>query len=227
MKNFILILRFFLVLSLIWFAVSLLYPHHLFKIEKFEYFIREFLNISWLLVPFVARILIGLLFVISFLLFFYWKKTWWVIFLAPIMIGIPFILNPILLKNFERVSVASSLFLPDKLIEFANDEDEVLLAYLSASCLYCHNAAKKLFVAQQTSKYFPKVKVVGVSEEIEKLFSKTNTQFEYVLISKDEFLELTNYQYPKVHFIKNGKIERVYDGYSLNYKALHDFSKKR
>lgn len=227
MKN-ILIVTFRLLLAgaLVYTGVKVLYPHIFFRIEKLEYFIIKLLPISWLVIPFISRFLIGLFFVISFLMALYWPRVSWLKYLSPLMLVIPFIINPVLPKDFKDEVAEVNENIHHELADFATSEERVLVAYLSANCLYCYNAAQKLYAAKLSSKHFPEVKVIGVTESINLLFEKTGTDFNYTLIDKDLFLQLTDYQYPKIHLVENGVIKKKYNGYTLNYRVMHNLSQK-
>lgn len=225
MKNILIVIFRLLLASVLVFAgVKVLYPHIFFRIEKLEYFIIKLFPISWLAVAFVSRFFIGLFFVAAFLLAMYWPKVTWMKYLSPLMLVIPFIINPVLPEDFKDEVVEVNEEIHHELTDFAGSEDRVLVAYLSANCLYCYNAAQKLYAAKLGSEYFPEVKVIGVTESINLLYEKTDTEFPYTLIDKDLFLQLTDYQYPKVHLVENGVVKKKYNGYTFNYRVLYNLS---
>jgi thioredoxin-related protein len=227
MKNLlIIIVRIIAAVILSYIGYTFLYPHFLFPIEKFEYRLRLFSGFNWLMIPFIARLIVSLFFIMAFLLLFYWPKIKWVRFLAPLTVAIPFLINPVLPKDFKDEVPVLSENVNENFAELVQTSDRYLIAYLSAGCLYCRNAAKKIYVASLTSKTFPEVLVVSTSESIEELFAKTDTRFPYTLIDKDLFSELTEYQYPKIHLIENGKVVKKYNGYTFNYRVLANLSKK-
>ena len=227
MKYILIILRILLASFIIWLASSILYPYKTFKVESFEYSLRTILHLNWLIIPFVSRILIGLLFCIAFLLLFYWKKIKWVRFLAPLSLVIPFIINPVFTKNFKDLTQEKNTFIHQEIEVAIKNNDKTIVALLTPSCRYCINAGKKLVAAKKTSKNFPPIILAGVTEEgVKELKEILDYDFEYILLGKDLFLELSEYQFPKIHLIENQKLAKVYDGHSLNYYVLNQLSKK-
>lgn len=227
MKDIIIILRILLAGIFIWFGVKLLFPHNTFRIENFEYQLRGFLHLNWLAIPFLSRILIGLLFCTAFLLTFYWKKIKWLKYFTPLALIIPFIINPVFPKNLKDLTQEKNVIVHEDLKVAVRNNDKTIIALLTPSCRYCINAGKKLVAAKNSSKNFPQIILAGVTEEgVKELIEILDYEFEYILLGKDLFLELSEYQFPKIHLIENQKLMKVYDGYSLNYYVLNHLSKK-
>lgn len=227
MKYFVVLFRILIAGLTIWLGVSILYPHHNFRVESFEYSLRTILHLNWLIIPFASRLLIGLLFCIAFLLLFYWKKIKWIKYFTPLALSIPFIINPVFPKNFKDLNQEKNTFIHGEIEVVIKNDDKTIVALLTPSCRYCINAGKKLVAAKKTSKNFPSILLAGVTEEgVKELKGLLNYDFEYVLLGIDLFLELSEYQFPKIHVIENQKLKKVYDGHSLNYYVLNQLSKK-
>jgi thioredoxin-related protein len=185
-----------------------------------------FAGFNWLFIPILARLIVSLFFIAAFMFLFYWPRIKWIKFLAPLTIIIPFLINPVLPKDFKDVVEIVAQPVHEDISEFSPMADRYLLAYFSAGCLYCRNAAKKLYVASKTAENFPEILVISTSESIQDLFDITQTNFQYTLIDKEIFSELTEYQYPKIHLVENGVVVKKYNGYTFNYRVLNDLSKK-
>lgn len=226
MKYFFIIARFFLAVLFISIGISVLYPHNAFKIFIFENSIREIFKLGWLVIPFVSRLLIGLLFIASFLLLFYWKKIKWVRFLAPLVIIIPFITHPVSQKRLNYTTEIIDENIHEKLKEVIKKDEKLIVAYLTSSCKYCIIAGKKLVTAKKTSNKMPPILLAAATMKgVEELQEILDYEFDYILLGQDLFLELSDYQFPKIHLVENQKIKRKYGFGTFNYGVLHYLSK--
>ena len=124
-----------------------------------------------------------------------------------------YIVSPIaqysLIDNPVKNVVERDLALLRKYIDFNTlDEESVIIALFSTQCNYCFESAEKIGITQKLKSFKKIISVFNSDIEDVKLFIKNaNYSTAIILSSKDDFLKLTDYNYPKFFVInKNGII---------------------
>tara|TARA_B110001452_G_scaffold54171_1_gene41565 strand:+ start:322 stop:1182 length:861 start_codon:yes stop_codon:yes gene_type:complete len=87
-------------------------------------------------------------------------------------------------------------------------EESVLIALFSSNCNYCFDSAEKIGITQKFKSFKKIISIFSSNLEDAKLFVKnSNYSTSIILSTKNDFLKLTEYHYPKFYLIhKNGSI---------------------
>jgi hypothetical protein len=124
-----------------------------------------------------------------------------------------YIVSPIaqysLVDNPNKNVVERDLALLRKYIDFNTlDQESVVIALFSTQCNYCFESAEKIGITQKFKSFKKIISIFSSDIEDAKLFiENASYSTAIILSSKDDFLKLTDYNYPKFFVInKNGII---------------------
>lgn len=218
MKTFI---RILLAAIFIYIGLSFLLPHNAYPIEHFEQFLSTFLPFNWKFLAVFSRVLVGLFFIIAFLLLFYWEKIKWMKYVSILMLSIPFIINPVFPDSFKDVSPE---YYEDIAFNVENPNIETVLVYVSPNCLHCKEALIKLDRAKKNSANFSNVRVISYNYKIQNYMDEKELNLPLDSISPELFLKITKGSFPKFQFVKNSKILKKWSSSEFNYAVLDNLS---
>tara|TARA_B110000879_G_scaffold21055_1_gene26599 strand:- start:2682 stop:3542 length:861 start_codon:yes stop_codon:yes gene_type:complete len=128
--------------------------------------------------------------------------------------------NPV--KNVDERDSA----LLRKYIDFNTlDEESVIIALFSTKCNYCFESAEKIGITQKLKSFKKIISVFNSDIEDAKLFiENANYSTTIILSSKDDFLKLTDYNYPKFFVINKNGIISSYDASSFQERTIDKLS---
>ena len=141
-----------------------------------------------------------------------------------------YIVSPIaqysLIDNPVKNVVERDLALLRKYIDFNTlDEESVIIALFSTQCNYCFESAEKIGITQKLKSFKKIISVFNSDIEDVKLFIKNaNYSTAIILSSKDDFLKLTDYNYPKFFVINKNGIISSYDASSFQERTIDRLS---
>ncbi|MDG2397192.1 MAG: hypothetical protein P8M03_06020 [Flavobacteriaceae bacterium] len=125
-------------------------------------------------------------------------------------------------KNFPFQKYSN--FIPSGRIDLA--EKEGLVAIFNLDCDHCQEAAIELSIMKKKHEAFPKVFVLYFKEgstsvkEFEKI---SGSQFPYTLIDVNSFFDLIGDSPPRIYYINNGKVIKIWDdNFTDNIKSFFD-----
>lgn len=203
-------------------GLKFLLPHYLYPIEHFEQWLVEFLPFSWKVTSILARVIVGLFFVIAFFLLFYWEKIKWMKYVSVLMIFIPFIINPVFPENFKDLTKEYN---ENAAFEIQNPEKETILVYVSAKCSHCKEAMIELDIAKKKSEKFSEVKVISYNSKIQEFINDEELDLQLDTIPTKLFLKITKGSFPKFQLVKENKILKKWSNNEFNYAVLDNLSK--
>jgi len=105
--------------------------------------------------------------------------------------------------------------------ELRTSEGNQVLLFVSLSCSHCYETTRML--AAMKRKY-PSLNVrlmLFNDEGVEKFQSFANADFEHSVIEAEGFIKVTDGRVPAILNIKDGEIDKHWDGKSFNYAALN------
>ena len=141
-----------------------------------------------------------------------------------------YIVSPIaqysLIDNPVKNVVERDLALLRKYIDFNTlDEESVIIALFSTQCNYCFESAEKIGITQKLKSFKKIISVFNSDIEDVKLFIKNaNYSTAIILSSKDDFLKLTDYNYPKFFVINKNGIISSYKASSFQERTIDKLS---
>ncbi len=94
-------------------------------------------------------------------------------------------------------------------------DGEKLLCVFNLDCEHCQEAARELASLQRDGTPLPEVYVLFFSEDAvtpDSFFTVTNSRFPYRMIELAEFLDFIGNAPPRIYWLKEGSIERFWDG---------------
>ena len=128
------------------------------------------------------------------------------------------ILSCILAMFIFLLPVNSSNFSSESNTEYSvlynSIQKKKILCFFDPSCEHCMDAAKKIVELKKTNNNFPEVKILfmdafdnGMEEEIEQFFKHIGMEFDYQLLSIQEFNPIfwDKYQFPGVLYMYEGE----------------------
>ncbi len=210
---------------LIFIGLKLLLPFKDYPMAHVEQFLIQIIHFNWKTIAIVARVLVGFLFVLAFLLLFYWKKTKWTKYVAILMIAIPFIVNAVFPSQFKvqnNISNETLIYLPTK-----NTQEKTLFIYVSNNCIHCKEALKRIYIAKNISNNFPEVHVVSYNTKIQSFMNENHINLSLDSISATQFMEITQGSFPKFELVKNNTIINKWHPTEFNYAVLDELSKEK
>lgn len=99
-------------------------------------------------------------------------------------------------------------------------EDQFLL-FVSTGCPHCFEITRK-FAAIQRNYPELEIRLVLFDSTSVSIFQEfANSKFPFSVISAKAFVEVTDRKVPRIIHMKNDKIEKQWDGQTLNYSALN------
>jgi thiol-disulfide isomerase/thioredoxin len=219
------IIQVIIALGLITLALFLLLPYQNYPIEHFEQSLIQIIPLSWKLIAVLARLLIGLLFVLAAYLIFNRFKNEWLNLITYAMVSLPFIINPVYFQDLKLpVSKLSNQPLIFDLNATSNEK--VLVAYLSYNCSHCKEAAKKLDAAVKANKNFTKVKVISYNFKLKEYFNQNHINLPLDTILPQQFMEITQGSFPKYQLIQNNIVIEDWATEDFNYAVYDNLSLK-
>ena len=141
-----------------------------------------------------------------------------------------YIVSPIaqysLVDNPNKNVVERDLALLSKYIDFNTlDQESVVIALFSTQCNYCFESAEKIGITQKLKSFKKIISVFNSDIEDVKLFiENANYSTAIILSSKDDFLKLTDYNYPKFFVINKNGIISSYDASSFQERTIDRLS---
>lgn len=216
------IVRILLASLFVYAGLKFLLPHNAYPIEHFEQTLINFFPFSWKLIAIFSRILVGLLFVIAFLLLLHWGKIKWMKYFSVLMISIPFIINPVFLENFKD---NTQEYIEDMSFTIQESAIETVLIYVSPNCLHCKEALIKLKTAKKKSSNFPEIIVISYNLKIQEFMNEENINLKLETIPADLFLAVTKGTFPTFELVKDYKILKKWSNPQFNYAVLDNLSK--
>lgn len=125
-------------------------------------------------------------------------------------------------KNVEKKYSA----LLGKYIDFNTiNEESVVIALFSSNCNYCFESAEKIGITQKLKSFKKIISIFNSDIEDAKLFTENaNYSTAIILSSKDDFLKLTDYNYPKFYVINKKGIISSYEASSFQERTIDKFS---
>lgn len=143
----------------------------------------------------------------------------------------PFIWSPLAVSDMQYTGMENvedmaqdTVFqkYPD-LVQFISTDDPVLLSYFSTNCPHCALAARKLKVAQKSSR-FPELKIVfwGNNQDVNTFNEFTGTEFDFLTIENLDFIKLCGPSFPTLKKYSNGKLVNSWNGRGINYAVMQN-----
>ena len=141
-----------------------------------------------------------------------------------------YIVSPIaqysLVDNPIKNVVERDLALLRKYIDFNTlDQESVVIALFSTQCNYCFESAEKIGITQKFKSFKKIISIFSSDIEDAKLFiENASYSTAIILSSKDDFLKLTDYNYPKFFVINKNGIISSYDASSFQERTIDRLS---
>lgn len=141
-----------------------------------------------------------------------------------------YIVSPIaqysLVDNPNKNVVERDLALLSKYIDFNTlDQESVVIALFSTQCNYCFESAEKIGITQKFKSFKKIISIFSSDIEDAKLFiENASYSTAIILSSKDDFLKLTDYNYPKFFVINKNGIISSYDASSFQERTIDRLS---
>ena len=141
-----------------------------------------------------------------------------------------YIVSPIaqysLVDNPNKNVVERDLALLRKYIDFNTlDQESVVIALFSTQCNYCFESAEKIGITQKFKSFKKIISIFSSDIEDAKLFiENASYSTAIILSSKDDFLKLTDYNYPKFFVINKNGIISSYDASSFQERTIDRLS---
>ena len=144
-----------------------------------------------------------------------------------------YIVSPIsqysLVDNPNKNVVERDLALLSKYIDFNTlDQESVVIALFSTQCNYCFESAEKIGITQKFKSFKKIISIFSSDIEDAKLFiENASYSTAIILSSKDDFLKLTDYNYPKFFVINKNGIISSYGASSFQERTIDKLSNAR
>lgn len=108
------------------------------------------------------------------------------------------------------------------------DEGRRVVAFYSRTCSYCRKASHTLTLIQQRNnldeEYFINVFPGNDSTDLSVFFQDNNaTQYQHWMISPQDFVELTQYSFPLILLLDNGKVVHCYGHGDISETQIRSF----
>ena len=194
----------------------------------FNYLILNF-SFSWVSGDIFTRI--ASMFFISlglYLIFGILTKRWKLFFsllAIGVGFGVSFALSPIYVDDYGIIQ-SENKKLDFELINkhfpsLTEDNESIVLCFFTSTCPFCKSNAQSFQINKKYRKQ-PKTVILfpSTKEDAKDFLTQTETNFEYALISDEEFIENAGLRFPSVFLIKNGNVENHWIGSEINYSVL-------
>lgn len=133
-----------------------------------------------------------------------------------------FISTPLFIEDYKNTSNIRNIN-SDKTI--SNHLNKNLIIYASISCPHCYRAILKTYltVKDKSIKNDIVIKFVEDKKRVEAYFEYINVNFEFEVISKDDFIKENGYRFPSFFLLNNDdKIINYWKSENYNYYTLQN-----
>lgn len=153
-------------------------------------------------------------------------KKWLIILIVSTgAITFSFISTPLFIEDFQNISDID-IITKDKTI--SNSKSKNLIIYASTSCPHCYRAILKTYLTlkNKATKNSIIIKFVEDKKRVEAYFEYLNVNFEFEIISKNDFIKENGYSFPSFFLLnKKNKIINYWKAENYNYYTLQKLNK--
>ena len=161
------------------------------------------------------------------------RKRWQQIILilcGLTILVMPTILNPIFPDQLTDQTAKLNLSLeeafgpapnlPDALAK--RTDQTYLVAFFTPGCMHCRNIARRLVLSAEQSPDFELGTAVFYGDETyaAEFYKATGYQTETNYVEREQFMQITQGSFPKIFYVKDGRVSRRWNGYTMNYFVL-------
>lgn len=212
-------------LSAVLFVSSL---YLLFSYEMIKFTLINDLKIGWVFSDITTRILPFVFLIIGlsvlFSTFKKFNKAPNCILAIVISFTVNFAVNPIYVDDYGIVETKKELdfdLLNTHFPELLSSTEPVVVAFFTSTCPFCKSSSRNFQLNKNAGKQ-PKTVILfpSVKEDAEDFLKQSKSDFDYALITDEEFLKNAGNRFPSVFLIQNGEVLNHWVGSEINYSVL-------